>query len=378
MSEMSLSDVLPGGSAPDPSRAGRRGADRARRRRNRQRRRRTWLAVLIAVLVVVVAAAGSWYALAPTIRKVTEPRDYPGPGTGTVRVQIPAGASGSAIAGVLAKAGVVKTEVAFVEAAKRDERSSAIQSGTYELRSRMSAAGALKILVEPTNRLVSSVTIPEGTRAKQVLDLLAKNLQLDAAALKKASTSGDIGLPAAAKGKPEGYLFPATYEFGPDATPVEVLSAMVERGRQAHQDLGIPASKLRSIVIKASIVQAEAGNTSSMGKVARVLENRLKDGERLQLDSTVSYAVNRFGVTTTAAERAVDSRYNTYKYAGLPAGPISNPGEDALRAALRPTAGDWMFFVTTNPDTGETKFAVDEAGHAKYVKEFQAWLAAKG
>jgi UPF0755 protein len=272
----------------------------------------------------------------------------------------------------------VKTEVAFVEAAKRDERSSAIQSGTYELRSRMSAAGALEILVEPTNRLVSSVTIPEGTRAKQVLDLLAKNLQLDTAALRKASTSGDIGLPTAAQGKPEGYLFPATYEFEPDATPVEVLSAMVERGRQAHADLGIPASKLRSIVIKASIVQAEAGKTSYMGKVARVLENRLKNGERLQLDSTVSYAVNRFGVTTTAAERAVDSRYNTYKYAGLPAGPISNPGEDALRAALRPTVGDWMFFVTTNPDTGETKFAVDEAGHAKYVKEFQAWLAAKG
>jgi UPF0755 protein len=111
-----------------------------------------------------------------------------------------------------------------------------------------------------------------------------------------------------------------------------------------------------------------------MGPVARVLENRLKIGRKLELDSTVSYAVQRFNVTTTPADRASTSRYNTYKYPGLPVGPISNPGEEALQAVLNPTPGRWIFFVTTNPSTGETKFAVDEAGHQANRLEFQKWL----
>ena len=113
-----------------------------------------------------------------------------------------------------------------------------------------------------------------------------------------------------------------------------------------------------------------------MGKVARVLDNRLKKKLPLQLDSTVSYAVQRFGVTTTPAERASKSRFNTYRYTGLPVGPISNPGEDALRAVLHPSKGPWLFFVTVNPSTGETKFATTAAGHNRQKLEFQAWLRA--
>jgi UPF0755 protein len=97
---------------------------------------------------------------------------------------------------------------------------------------------------------------------------------------------------------------------------------------------------------------------------------------KLQLDSTVSYATGKFNVTTTSADRQTNSPYNTYRYAGLPAGPISNPGEAALKAAVNPTPGQWLFFVTTNPETGETKFATTLAQHDQYVQEFQAWLRA--
>src|SRR5690242_19151930 len=116
---------------------------------------------------------------------------------------------------------------------------------------------------------------------------------------------------------------------------------MVARGNEVFADLKIPAAKLRAVVIKASIVQAEAGNQKYMGPVARVLDNRLKIGRKLELDSTVSYAVQKFNVTTTPADRASTSRFNTYKYAGLPVGPIANPGEEALKAVLNPTPGNW-------------------------------------
>ena len=108
--------------------------------------------------------------------------------------------------------------------------------------------------------------------------------------------------------------------------------------------------------------------------MARVLENRLADGMPLQLDTTVNYANNKAGITTTDADRQNPSPYNTYVHPGLPPGPISNPGEEALRAVLNPTPGDWRFFVVVNPDTGETRFAVTADEHTKNVLLFQQWL----
>jgi UPF0755 protein len=112
-----------------------------------------------------------------------------------------------------------------------------------------------------------------------------------------------------------------------------------------------------------------------MGKVARVIENRLADGMALQLDTTVNYANNKGGLTTTEADRQNPSPYNTYLHPGLPPGAISNPGEDALRAVLNPTPGDWRFFVVVDPDTGDTRFAATKAEHDQNVQLFRQWLA---
>lgn len=336
---------------------------------------RSIVIMLLTIGLVGGAVAGAYvFGLAPLIKRFNEPKDYTGAGTGKIQVKIPDGASGQNIAVLLAKDDVVKTEIAFLNAAKKDTRATSIQPGTYALRKQMSGASALSLLLDPKSKLTQSVTIPEGTRAKDALAKISKSLKIKLPDLQKASTSGKIGLPKAANGRLEGFLFPATYQFEPDVSATQVLTTMVQRGTDAFKNLDIPASQLRAIVIKASIVQAEAGNQKYMGQVARVLDNRLRVGRKLELDSTVSYAVQKFNVTTTAADRASTSRFNTYKYAGLPAGPISNPGEEALEAALHPTPGKWIFFVTTNPSTGETKFAVDEAGHAANVAEFQKWL----
>jgi UPF0755 protein len=114
-----------------------------------------------------------------------------------------------------------------------------------------------------------------------------------------------------------------------------------------------------------------------MPKIARVIYNRLDKGMRLQLDTTVIYANGGTkAVTTTAEQRAKVSPYNTYLVDGLPAGPIDSPGEAAIEAALAPAAGNWLYFVAVNPDTGETKYAVTGEEHARNVEEFRAWLRA--
>jgi UPF0755 protein len=149
---------------------------------------------------------------------------------------------------------------------------------------------------------------------------------------------------------------------------------MVARGVQALDGLQIPEDLRLTVLTKASIVQAEAGSVEDMGKVARVLENRLDDGMPLQLDTTVNYANGKSGITTTAQDRQNPSPYNTYMHPGLTPGPISNPGEEALRAVLAPTPGDWRFFVVVDPDTGDTRFAVTGEEHQQNVLLFQQWL----
>ena len=372
---MSLSEVLPGAFPPDPPNQRRRGAARQQRKRRKQRRRRSFIVIFLTIAIVGGGVAGSYiFGVQPLIKRLTEPKDYTGSGTGEIEVQIPEGASGRAIAVLLAKDGVVKTEVAFLDAAKKDVRAKSVQPGTYAMRKQMSGSSALAQLLDPKNQLTLSVTIPEGTRVAVALPLIAKKLELKRADVEKAAKSAKIGLPKAANGKLEGFLYPATYTFQPDVTATQALTKMVERGAEVRDSLEITPTQTREVVIKASIIEAEAGSKNYMGMVARVLDNRLKIGSKLQLDSTVSYATNKFNVTTTAADRASSSRYNTYRYTGLPSGPISNPGEEALKAVMSPTPGDWLYFVTTNPTTGETKFAVNAAGHQKNVAEFQQWL----
>jgi len=130
------------------------------------------------------------------------------------------------------------------------------------------------------------------------------------------------------------------------------------------------------VVTVASIVEREVNKDQYRAKVARVLYNRLDKGMKLGLDSTVIYAEKLKTNTTTPKDRRSRSRYNTYRYKGLPPGPIGAPGKAALQAAANPEKGKWLYFVTVDFDTGETKFARTEAGFFKLQKEFQAWCQA--
>jgi len=340
----------------------------------------------LAVLVALGVLAGGGFA-AYTVgygylkRTFAPPPDYSGPGTGSVVVEVHSGDTSAAIGQTLVRADVVKSVDAFIEAARANARSRSIQVGFYRLKHKMPASAALSVLVDPANMVQASVTIPEGYTVAQIVARLAQDTDLTRKDL-KAALHGSIGLPSYAHGNPEGYLFPATYELAPNATASSVLTAMVDRYKQEAAKLKLSAKaqqlgySAHDVMVVASLVQSEARLKRDFPKVSRVIYNRRGHHMKLQLDSTVHYAVGSDGtVGTSNAERASSSPYNTYKHAGLPPTPISAPGEHAIKPALDPPQGSSLYFVITNPDTGLTKFATPYAEHLKHVAEFKRWCA---
>jgi UPF0755 protein len=196
-----------------------------------------------------------------------------------------------------------------------------------------------------------------------------------------------LGLPAYAEGNPEGYLFPATYEFGPEAQPADMLRAMVARWEQAASDVDLVAKAEalgytpHEMMTIAAMLEAE-GRGDYTPMIARVIYNRLDNPENgitnglLQIDATVNYALGKPGIARLTQEEidsVADNPYNTYTQQGLPPGPIEAPGQAAMEAALNPDDGDWLFYVTVNLATGETKFASTEAEFLEYKAELDEY-----
>lgn len=336
----------------------------------------------LAVLALALAIIGGGVAIAytylrPVVAGFLEPNDYAGPGAGAVRVSVAQGAGGSAIAQVLAEQDVIKSTKAFIEAAQNDAKSAGIQPDVYEMRKQMKATDALAILIDPANRIVTRAVVPEGKWATEIYPILSEATGIPVEEYTKAAKDGAaLGLPDSAKGNVEGYLFPASYEFEPDTTAADHLSTMVAETTKRLEALGVTPERMERTMVVASLVEAEARFEGDRPKVARVVENRLKQDMPLQFDSTVNYAIGKHGITTTDADRASDSPYNTYRVKGLPPGPIGNPGESAIKAAAQPADGPWLYFVTVDPVKGTTKFAVTFEEHQANVAAFQAWCQA--
>ncbi|MGW1864101.1 endolytic transglycosylase MltG [Streptomyces mauvecolor] len=235
-------------------------------------------------------------------------------------------------------------------------------------------AVALFLLLRDTGAPARTLVVPEGWRASQVYAAVDKSLDLPPGTTKAAAAKTHLKLPAEAKGNPEGYLYPATYPITDDTTPGGLLAYMVETANQQFGQERASAGARRSrltpyqMVTIAGIVQAEAETPADMGKVARVIRNRLALGMPLQMDSTLNYALNRSTLITTASETRTNSPYNTYHHKGLPPTPIGNPGRHAMSAALNPTPGNWLYFVTVAP--GDTRFTDSYAQQQLNVGEF--------
>ncbi|MFI6300022.1 endolytic transglycosylase MltG [Nonomuraea sp. NPDC050790] len=212
------------------------------------------------------------------------------------------------------------------------------------------------VATRPVPERAYEVTIAAGSRTTQVYETLSRLTGEPAQSFARAAKDGRaLGLPVYAKGKLEGFVHPGTYRFAVSATPSEILAATLSRFGEKAEALGVDSL---DVVIVASLVQAESPTEADMPKVARVIHNRLARDMPLSLDSPVLYALGEYRAAATLKDTKLRSPYNTYRHRGLPPGPISNPGEAALRAALHPADGTWLYFVATKP--GVLEFATTQ------------------
>lgn len=341
------------------------------------RRRIIVLAIAAALLIggLVVAVGVVW----PVVQRFTAPTDYEGAGTGSAEVVVSEGDTGSQIGQKLQQAGIVLTPEAFTQALT-DNPGDEIQPGHYSLRKEMAASEALSMM-RNEGRNVTRVTIREGLWKSEVYTELSRVTgtpveQYQQVEEQAKADPSILGLPSSAKGALEGYLFPATYDFDPGTDARTQLRQMVSHAMTQLRQLGVADANMERVMTIASLVEGEARTDEDRPKVARVIENRLADNMPLQMDSTVNYAAQRRSITTSDQERAAGSPYNTYAHPGLPPGPINNPGADSITAAQNPADGNWLYFVTVNPDTGQTVFTATLAEHNQQVRVFQQWCQA--
>ncbi|MFL6240737.1 MAG: endolytic transglycosylase MltG [Actinomycetes bacterium] len=306
--------------------------------------------------------------------------DYNGNGSGSVTVTINPNASAARIGQALKDAGVVRSVQAFRDAADANPRSQSIQPGVYKLHKHMAADRALALLLDPGSRVFLRVVVPEGTRLSRIIQLIHAEAAIPTSDLNAAAHNvGALGLPAYAKGSLEGFLFPATYNFAPGTTAQQALKAMVDRFNQeaTNDNLEKGAAALGyspyDVVTVASLIEKEARLQKDYGKVARVAYNRLKPswGQPFGFDSTLNYLLPERQGKLQSGDFQIDSPYNSRIHHGLPPTPIDSPGRAALMAALHPTAGPWLYFVTIDK-AGNTAFETTKAQFDKDVRTSRA------
>jgi UPF0755 protein len=313
------------------------------------------LVIALLVLVVVAAAGGLGYRYATGASGPSRP----------VTVDIPDGATAADVGDILQEAGVIRWGVAFRVAAGFEGIESTLQAGTYDLRTNMTVTQVLDALRGGPVSDTVTITFPEGLEVREVADLAASDLGLDPAAVEQAATSGAFTLPPylpPGTGTVEGFLFPKTYEFPPEADADLIIDRLLQQFQQEAE--GLPwqeAPKLGltpyDVVIVASLVEREARVPADRPKIAAVIYNRIRRGMPLQIDATVQYALQEDNRILTFSDYKVASPYNTYLHPGLPPTPIASPGLASLRAALQPAPVDHLYFVVVDEQTGRHGFA---------------------
>ncbi|MFC9327741.1 endolytic transglycosylase MltG [Kitasatospora sp. NPDC057015] len=361
--------------AEDDSREGKR---KRKESGKKSGRRNGGACLLVALVLLGGVAGGGWWGYGFYQSHFGPPPDYKGEGTGTVSVEIKPGSLGQ-MGLALKNAGVVKSVDAFTAATEKDPvKAKSIQPGFYTLHREMSAEAAMKILVDSAGG--DTLILQEGLSSAEIyakIDDKLKQAKGTTAGVAKAQVA-DLGLPAYANGNPEGFLWPARYAVGEGMKPVDLLKQMVAKSAEEYQSMNLDAAAQKiglknayEVVIEASILQKEGNNSADFAKMARTIQNRLADQaqtqHRLGMDTTLQYSLGRKNLTTKDMDDA-SNKYNTYLNAGLPPTPISNPGEDAIKAVLNPAEGKWLFFIAMSPT--ETRFADTYTEHLVNVQKY--------
>lgn len=269
------------------------------------------------------------------------------------------GAGVRAIANKLKKDGLINDPIVFFLYIKKNGADKNIQAGDYKL----SASMDLKKIVYTLSHGTVDVwiTIPEGMRAEQIADILKSEIPSYDESWRKSLIAE------------EGYLFPDTYLIPKDADVNTVISIFRNNFSKKIKDAGLEDNpNLENIIIIASLIEREAITNEEKPLISSVIANRLRQGMALDIDATLQYAKGKMGgkwwAVPQASDRQTDSLYNTYKYPGLPPGPISNPGIEALKAAANPATSNYFFYI--HDLKGKVHFAKTIEQHQANINKY--------
>lgn len=377
---------------PDEDRGRGDGKGKGKSKGGKGRKRRNGCACLVVVMVFGGGLAGvGYYGYKFYQNRFGTAPDYAGNGIDqTVTVEIPKGAGGYDIGRLLKTAGVVKSVDAFVAAQSHNPNGKQIQAGAYLLRKQMSAASAVALMLDPKSQ--SNVLVKPGERTVQVYAAIDKQLDLSSGTTRKIASKEykTLGLPSWANSNSrimdplEGFLYPGTYPAAKGMKPETVLKEMVRQAGEVYGQYNLAArakdldlANPLQVITVASLVQAEGKTPDDFRKMAEVVYNRLKPtntetNQLLQFDSTFNYLKGQSNIHISEKEiNSNQSPYNTYTHKGLPPGPIGNPGDDALKAALNPTDDGWIYFVATD-GMNKTEFAKTYAEFQRLKDKFNA------
>ncbi len=317
--------------------------------------------LVILLLILVLIAGAAFYVLGPV-----------GPAQETF-VEILPGMSTPQIAALLEQQGIIRSRYAFD--LWRVANRGTLKAGEYRF-DHKSPLPEVYARLRRGDVYTRALTIPEGfnlfdiAQAVEAAHLGTRQTFLDAA---RQNTSLIATLDPDATTL-EGYLFPDTYHFQRrDAAPV-MLATMVRRFRQAAEQIGLKSDFHKTVTL-ASLIERETPVASERPLIAGVFTNRLEKGIPLATDPSVVYAAmlaGNYRGTIHASDLASPSPYNTYRHAGLPPGPIANPGIASLKAALEPAKTDYLYFVVDRANPGHSKFAATLEEHNKNVEEYRA------
>ncbi len=332
-----------------------------------------WL-VRALVLAVVVAIAAGTVAFGLRARALEPFRGYP---ADAQFVDVPAGAGPRTIGLRLVAAGVVRDDLTFRVALWLTGRARALKAGEYRFSGPVSAVDVVELLARGAI-YTRPVTFREGLTIAEMADVYtASGLGTRAAFVEAASDAALIRDLDPAAPDLEGYLFPDTYPV-PRQTPAATLVAQMVRGFRAALPPELIARAaadgltVRQVVTLAALVEKETAQDAERPVVAAVYRNRHRVGMPMQADPTVIFALQRAGTwdgNLSRADLGFDSPYNTYRYGGLPPGPIAAPGRRALEAVVSPAAVDYLYFVSRND--GTHVFAATLRDHNRNVFEWQ-------
>jgi UPF0755 protein len=341
----------------------------AKQQQRRMRRVRALLFALVGISVVLLAV-WQW---------ITAP---PSGSHQAIAVDIPHGTRSPDIGSLLEAKGVIRSAYAFVLQTRLDGAGNELKAGRYTLSGDM----PLQQVIDSLKRGPAQddegihVTIPEGYTLKQIAALMDERGVTDGGELYRLATDAtaiadlqaDFALP---KTTLEGYLFPDTYTFKSRTSPAKVLESLLANfgtrfARPYSQEIGASGRSLHDVVTIASLIEREARVPEDRARIAGVIDNRLKRHMRLEIDATVLYALGFHKSRVLYKDLNVKSPYNTYRHAGLPPGPIANPGLPCLLAALHPEQHDFVYYVAR--PNGAHIFSRTASEHALAIRQARA------